>query len=256
MRELRLNNIDKLSKKELKQGIENCFDYAPEADPVDRLAILQEAQFYTRELEHRRDSWVSIRDFLLEIAVIGLIGWEIWMGYRAEDLQKQNFKEEKTVLVNLRDSSGATAETLVAVKDAMNAMKIATEKQVELFYDVEVSIAFDDATERLLLTNTGRGRVSLAELTIQADPIQHILYDKPQVITPAGVYFIPLKGLHAYLSEQLPKGQTRKFAFTFLLRNEKEEKITITGDIIATWVGDAPSIVSQTNTILPGWPKK
>jgi hypothetical protein len=40
-----------------------------------------------RELEHRRDSLVSIRDFLLEIAVIALIGWEIHMSYRAEHLQ-------------------------------------------------------------------------------------------------------------------------------------------------------------------------
>jgi hypothetical protein len=171
-------------------------------------------------------------------------------------LQKQNFKEEKAVLVNLRDSSGATADTLVAVRDAMNAMKSATERQVELFYDVDVNIGFDDATERLLLTNTGRGRVSLVELTIHADPIQHLVFDKPQVIAPSGIYFIPLKGLRAYLNEQLPKGEARKHNFISLLRNEKGEKITITGDIIATWVGDTLSIVSQTNTILPGWPKK
>jgi hypothetical protein len=133
MEETSLKVIDKMSRAELKRAVMLCFDYAPDATPVDRLAVLQEAQFYTQELERRRDSWTSLRDLLLEIAVIGLIGWEIWMGYRAEDLQKQNFKEEKAVLENLRDSSGETAQTLVAVKDTMGAMRLSLEKQVELF---------------------------------------------------------------------------------------------------------------------------
>lgn len=106
---MRFNEIEKLKKKELRGWMDEAFEKSDEKGP----GYLMEAQFYRRELEHLHDSWVSIRDLLLEIAVIGLIGWEIWMGYRAEDLQKQNFTEEKavSVLENLRDSSGATAPT-------------------------------------------------------------------------------------------------------------------------------------------------
>jgi hypothetical protein len=35
--------IGKMNRKELKQAILMCFEYAPDADPVDRLAVLQEA---------------------------------------------------------------------------------------------------------------------------------------------------------------------------------------------------------------------
>ena len=91
---MNLKQIEKLKKKELSQRVDDAFQKAEEKGP----GYWAEAEFYMRELEHRRDSRVSLRDLLLEIAVIGLIGWEILMGYRAEDLQKQNFKDEKAVI--------------------------------------------------------------------------------------------------------------------------------------------------------------
>ena len=45
MNHLRLSNLSKLTDEELKLAVETCFEYAPEATPVDGLAILQEAQF-------------------------------------------------------------------------------------------------------------------------------------------------------------------------------------------------------------------
>ena len=111
-----LKRIDQMSKKQLKVAIEHCFDYAPKASPIDRLAVLQEAQFYTRELERRSDSRVSVRDLVLEIFVIILIGAELYMSVRAEYLQRANFKDEKQIFDNLQKSSSATADTLVFCK--------------------------------------------------------------------------------------------------------------------------------------------
>ena len=115
MEYIALREIENMTRKQLKQAVRDCFDYAPDASPIDRLAILQEAQFYARELERRSDSWVSFRDFVLEIVVIGLIGWEIHMNYRAEKMQSEAFDKQQVVL-ETQKSSDATASILGSLK--------------------------------------------------------------------------------------------------------------------------------------------
>src|SRR5258708_40039075 len=117
MQELKLKNNAKMSDEELEIAIEGCFDHAPEASPVDRLAIIQQAQFYTRELERReqqREWKLAAKDRtieekrhrvgrLLELIVIFLIGLElvaavvgIWMTVREskeqDELARQNLE--------------------------------------------------------------------------------------------------------------------------------------------------------------------
>ncbi len=77
-----------------------------------------------------RDRWIPLRDLILEIAVIGLIGWEIYLGYHQELQQSKNFDKQQTVLKNLNDSSKATADTLASLKQTTDlelaAMKEST----------------------------------------------------------------------------------------------------------------------------------
>jgi hypothetical protein len=138
MQEINLANIDKLSKKELKLAIEGCFEHAPDASPTDRLAILQEAEFYTKELDRRSDSWVSIRDLILEIIVIGLIGWEIHMGYRQAADEATEFAQQQKIFQNLETSSQATADTLTALKTTMQAMNTGIQTDLALNYHLLV----------------------------------------------------------------------------------------------------------------------
>ncbi len=72
-KELKLSNIKLMTEEQLEHAIVDCFEYAPDASPIDRLAVLQEADFYRRELDRRHDDKVELRSLLLEIAVIGLI---------------------------------------------------------------------------------------------------------------------------------------------------------------------------------------
>jgi hypothetical protein len=132
MRVLELKQIDKMTKKELKLAVEDCFEHAPEVDPVDRLAILQEAEFYTRELERRSDSWISIRDLILELIVIALIGWEIHMSYRAETIQSEASDKQQVVLGNLQKSSEATAAILGSLKSTTETMNTAIQDEASL----------------------------------------------------------------------------------------------------------------------------
>src|SRR5580658_6064754 len=102
---LTVKELEKLSRRELRARADEVFKDAE----TRGAGYLIGAQFYIGELERRADSRTSIRDLILEVVVIGMIGWEIWIGYRADKAQEDNFRVEKTVLENLRDSSSATA---------------------------------------------------------------------------------------------------------------------------------------------------
>jgi len=140
MREISLENIEKLSRKELKAAIVNCFQYAPDASPVDRLAVLQEAQFYTRELERRSDSFTSRRDLFLELIVIGLIAWEIFLGYREMRIQGIEFGQETQIMSDLEKTSAATSQNLVNAASILKTMNDNLQHQLDFYY--EPSIVF------------------------------------------------------------------------------------------------------------------
>jgi hypothetical protein len=275
--EITLSRIDKMTDVELEDAIQACFAAAPETGRLNRLAILLEAQFYRTE-QHRRadekaqrdrdevetDRWrVDLRNERVIILMIGIeillaIGLSIWGDRRqTQDVnqQLQAFAEMQKVLAHLDQSTSATARTLEQLQKTSEDMDESLEKQVALFYDVQLSIGFDESSERLLITNTSHGRVSITRFMLEADPVQDLKYSTPQVVAPSGVYFIPLKNLKNYLTATLPKDSNKRYPFTVFLKNEKGEKVTVTGNIIAAWLGDSLSIVSQTNTIVPGWTK-
>jgi len=238
---MRLREIEKLKKKDLKQRVDEAFAKSDEKGP----GYLAEAQFYMRELEHRRDSWVSIRDLLLEIAVIVLIGWEIHMSYRAERLQKENFADEKKVFQNLEKSSGATSDSLVAVRTSL-------EKQLALLYDVSVAVTFDHNLKRIILVNNGR-----TNLYIWGDQLNRgnrVLEAKPKMITPGGSHYIIADSFYEELGRKLPKGSKDMIPFDVFIKNEVGDSFIIESQFFATWFNDLLTIHTQTSSVRRmGW---
>jgi hypothetical protein len=84
----------------------------------------------TTSYSARRDHWISLRDFLLEITVIALILWEIRSGYRQDDHQSKNFDKQQIVLGHLVESSDKTVQTLDALKQTTESMKDAVQKEL------------------------------------------------------------------------------------------------------------------------------
>jgi hypothetical protein len=222
MADLQLSRIEKMSRKELKLAIENCFEHAPETSPVDRLAILQEAQFYTRELERRSDSLVSIRDLVLEILVIVLIGWEIHMSYRAEHLQTQNFQIEEQVFTNLEKSSDATAKTLAAEQSTMEGMNTALQRQLALYYDVSVAVIFNQDKKRMTFVNQGRTNVVLMGTKFFDDP--PVFEPLGRNVQPNGAYEIDAAPQYAKVEANVPKGKEGLVPFDIYIKNEQGEE--------------------------------
>jgi hypothetical protein len=65
---------------------------------------------------------------ILEIVVISLIGWEIYLGYLQEHQQAENFNKQQQVLTNLGKSSEATATTLTTLEKTTEIMSGAVER--------------------------------------------------------------------------------------------------------------------------------
>jgi hypothetical protein len=61
----------------------------------------------------------------------GRIGWEIFLSYRGEQLQSRNFDNRQNVLMNLENSSAATADSLENRAQNSQDSAIAADKQIE-----------------------------------------------------------------------------------------------------------------------------
>ncbi len=222
LKETSLGVIDKMSQAELKRAIVMCFEYAPDATPIDRLAVLQEAEFYTRELERRRDSWTSIRDLALEIAVIALIGWEIHMSYRGERLDSQNFEKEQVVFANLEASSAATAGTLIELEKTSKQMNEAVQTELAVAYEVSLNVKFDITTDRIIITNEGRTNVTLWGSKVEKSGI--VMEKGPRTLTPGVPYLITGHEVTAGLTGVVPKGGFPPVPFVMFIKNERGEE--------------------------------
>jgi hypothetical protein len=217
---MRLAEVEKLTKKELRAQIDKCFREAEEQGR-ERGPLYAQAQFYMRELEHRRDSLVSIRDLLLEIAVIVLIGWEIHMSYRAEHLQSNNAKEEGQILTHLADSSRATANILTALSKTTDLMAKTVQEQLELNYEVMLESHFDKEKKAINITNDSRTTVYM--WGFKQD-------DEPQIVYPKGNPFLPGVPQSINLERDLKKARTPDnynaivYSFGILLKNKPGEE--------------------------------
>jgi len=247
LKETSLKVIDKMSRAELKRAIMICFDYAPDATPVDRLAVLQEAQFYTQELERRRDSFTSVRDLLLELVVIALIGWEIHMSYRGERLESQNFEKEQGVFANLQASSAATAGTLQSLEKTTEEMNKNIETEVALNYDVAVEVTFDNQVKHVNISNKGRTNVYVwGDKLDQQNPV---LEKKGKMIAPGGYYYIIADTFYQELAKKLPHDSQRTVPFKVFLRNENGDEFIVECQFFADWNTGPLAIRTQTTSI-------
>jgi hypothetical protein len=247
LKETSLEAIGKMSRRELKRTILMCFEYAPDADPIDRLAVLQEAQFYTQELERRSDSLISLRDLLLEVAVIGLISWEIWIGYQTEQMQSQNFERETNVLSALATSSSATADRLAELKEVTGKMNEGIQTELALNYDVTVEVTFDNSVKHVNIANKGRTNVYIWGDKVGDDP--PTMETKGRMIAPGGYYYILADKFYEEVGKRLPKGSEKLLPLTVYLKNDHGNEFSVECQFFAVWYLDNLTIHTQTASI-------
>jgi hypothetical protein len=175
------------------------------------------------------------------------------MSYRAERLQATNFAAEQKVFENLEKSSAATAGTLTATQSTMEGMNDALQKQLALFYDVEINMVYLEGSKKLELINNGRTNVQLWGGKIAGSKLE--LLRQPQLVTPSGAYIISLEFLHKSLSENLPKGTNEDIPVMMIVTNEKKEHFTIHAILTTVWNGGSMSFNTHPSEIISGWDK-
>ena len=282
---MNLEELERLSRTQLRAKANEAFHSAEEEGP----GYLAQAEFYVRELQHRRDSWVSIRDFVLEIIVIGLIGWEIHMGYRAERLQSQNFEKEEKVFTNLEANSATTANTLTTVEgtmvtmnkntaDTVTAMQklqmqqndsltaqqnsLATLKntlssitKMEKALEQELNLAFD-VSVAIMTNNTTRhisivnqGKTAVSVWGGKLDTDQPTKFDSPKFVAPGTQVEFFLEDAFAHLALLVPKESKRTFPLEFYVLSADGKPYIVRGVVSGLWEKDQFNLYSTIASI-------
>ena len=260
---MQVEEFESLNEKDLRQRANDLFAQAALSNEWVREGLLVEARFYLDEIEKRKNEKIGRRDFRMELIVIVLIFAEIivtiTLAIWAAREQAREMKEQlaaygkmQEVLSHLQDSSKATADTLSTLNGTTKMMNGAIQKQVELFYDVEINAVYQEPSKKLLLINTGRTSVMLWSIKIGDSDTG--IQKKPQVISPSGSGLeLPLGDLHTQLSKTLGKDKTQVLPFLFLVTNEKGDRVAISGELTTVWHGDTMGFLVHTNSVTPGW---
>lgn len=272
---LTLEQLQRLSDEEITRrvndllapaGIGNPFI----AQPVDFIA----AQFYVSELDRRETRRTNVErdrietrrhrvDLGIELSIVVLIGVEIFLGIQAGHQQTKDaaaqiaaLQSMQTVLGQMEITSATTAKTMTTLEATTEMMNGSLQKQVALFYDVQVNVVYNENTKKLMVINSGRTNISLWSQRVgdEGDPV--LTYKKPDIVPPTGTYEIALGDTIKTIAAVLPKDQTHPYTFTFLVMNEKQEKFTVNGDLIAVWRGETITFNIPNVSLVPGWNKK
>ena len=149
---MNFEEYEKATRSTLRAQAKRCFDIA-NADPSwgGSPALLLQAQFYMQELDRRHDSWISLRDLMLEILVILLISGEFWLGWRQGIDEDALMNKQDAILANLEKSTSATADLV--------------RKQVDLEYEPSINVEYD-GSQFVRVYNNSRSPMALRGVKI------------------------------------------------------------------------------------------
>jgi hypothetical protein len=225
---LSVEELDKLSKKELRKKANECFILLDICGNEQKPAVLAQAEFYMRELEHRWDSRISIRDFILEIIVIALIGGEIWMSVRQEKQQSANFKEQQAVLTSMLTSS---------------------QKQVGLFYDVAINVLYNAGTKEVQFVNNGRTGLYIWGWGSEFLKEPPVFSPQGRLIVPGGAFTANAADTVHVLVDKSPHVPLAFIPFEVYLKNEEQKEFVGHCNFVVSWSHDAMTLGAQTMSI-------
>jgi hypothetical protein len=274
---LSLEQLRQLSDEEVTQRVnERLFPLGTSVrgafvEPADFLA----AQYYVNELDRRekrradeeRDAieterwrtdlryerWI-VALIIVEVILAGFLTW--WTDDRqskAAQMELEALQSVQQVLSHLEDSSKATADTMKAERQIMEGMKASLDKQVGLFYDVQLNLIYNQGTKKLVLINSGRGNVTVWAQELGPPDSAFITYPKEVVISPGNTLETPVDAMLKKLSGIVAKDGNIHYTFAYLVKNEKGEKFTFAGDVYGAWKNDEMYFNTLPSEIVPGW---
>ncbi len=127
---MRAEELDNLTEKELQAKANERFskaeNVAPEIFeiimPEEKTRLYLEAQFYLTALARKRDERIARRDFWMEVAVIALIGMEIFLSVIFGIVAIREGHDQAKLLAHMDTSAGATADAMKAAKTSLESL--------------------------------------------------------------------------------------------------------------------------------------
>ncbi|HYU45933.1 MAG TPA: hypothetical protein VEK84_07115 [Terriglobales bacterium] len=159
-----------LSERELRQRANESFAQAESAGGLDKPYLLAEAQFYLRELERRADARISLRDLILEVVVIVLIGFEIVIGVVGIREGTEQFRLAADALIALKSlqkeqekSSGVLDSARKALETQVSIVQEQNHRELERLArkpDIEIAVTVPTANGNQKIAVIGRSGFS------------------------------------------------------------------------------------------------
>jgi hypothetical protein len=221
------------------------------------------------ESERRSGSRIALRDLLLEIVVIILIGGEIWLGAKQGKDEDLLMGKQNGILTNLQSSTSDTANAIKALADVTKAMSNSTSEsaktllslrattetmnkgvhdQVTLFYDPSLELTFNVDAKRLLLRNTGRTTITLTGIAIQNGE-QNL--DSPRMVAASSEYYFDLTPLYETLSARIPKGASESVPVKINIKNEQGKEFVLDAVLLFVWDKDKIFVYVHPSPLTP-----
>jgi hypothetical protein len=261
----------KAKRSELRALAKECFDESQdEAIPDDkRESLRQEAQFYMGEMDRRTGGRVARRDLILELVVILLIGGEILLAIKQGREQEgfmnrqngilssmqQSTSQTATVLSNLAvltkamgDNTLASSQTLVSLRATTEAMNKGVHDQISPLYDPSIALTYDSGLNRILLTNTGRTRLTVTTLKVNGRVAN---FAGMKVIAAGTNMYFEFAEEYKQYSSTLIKGSSLNIPIEAHLQNENRKRFVLNGNLSFVWENDKVTVHGQNMSVLP-----
>ena len=240
--------FDKAKRSELRNLAKECFEKSQE-EPIfseRKVSLLLEAQFYMTEMDRREGGRIALRDLLLEIVVILLIGGEIWLAIKqgreqGAFMSKQNgiltslqqstsdtastLKGLLTMTVTMNQSASATATTLQSLQSTTEAMNKAVQAQLSLFYQPSVTATFDMGTKKIVITNLGRTDLHITDVKYADGPREPV--HPTETIAPNSGWFMDAEVIQKALTDGTPKSTVKSVPISFYVADEHHKRYAV-----------------------------
>jgi hypothetical protein len=251
-----LENFEKLTRAELKQKLNELFAAMKTRNNVLRPSLLLEAQFYMQELDRRHDSWISLRDLILELVIIALIGWEVHEGNRQFDLlgaMNRNTAATVAAMNNLRQDQQASLATQKTTLETITAMNEGIQRQLGVNYEVNPEIIFLEDQKQLRVVNKGRDSLFLWGSKWRTSAV--IMEKEGKFIPIGGNYFVPADSIFREI-DALPKGLQVNIPFEVYLAGADGRHYTVHLNVAVNWETGSRKVFTQALRIKrEKWPR-
>ena len=139
--------------------------------------------------------------------------------------------------------------TLRCERSLLEAMNVAMQGQLALFYDVALVVTIDNATKRMTFANTGRTNIVLFGLKLGAG--EATFEKEGRTVSPTAGYGIDATESYASIAKVFPKGTGGLIPFEVYVKNEKGEEFTTRCRVGVSWVKDEMSLTTQVVSVTP-----